>query len=53
MMLSHLVMSQVPFGDLFCHCLGQVGIPVAQGHQDADSLNKFGICQVSELDIVC
>jgi len=51
MTLGLLVASQVPLGDLCCHGLGQGGVPYAQRHQEADSLRKFGIWQVSEIDI--
>ena len=43
----------VRIGDLCCNGLGQGEVPVAQGHQDADSLSKLWIWQVSELLIVC
>jgi len=51
MTLGLLVVSQVPLGDLCCHGLGQGGVPYAQRHQEADSLRKLGIWQVSEIDI--
>ena len=37
------------FGDLCCNGLGQGVVPVAQGHQDGDSLIKLWFWQVSKL----